>query len=148
MTEVDPAPVATTGISPAHGSILITLQHDVGSIKQEIKDLRTTVDVGPIKQEIQDLRTMVESLIKEIKDSKRVKVEAVGASIFLFSFPSVYPDFASVFTRITVDPPRNRHFFSRSPVLSSVACDGTACKSNTFHPRCGILGPYEDRGEN
>lgn len=91
MAEMHPASAANAEISPAHGSILITLQHDVGTIKQEIKDLRT----------------MVESLIKEIKDVKRVKVETVGDP-FPLSFPSVrhyIPVFASgvfvFFTRIT-----------------------------------------------
>jgi len=112
MAEVHPAPAATTEISPAHGSILITLQHDVGSIKREIKDLRT----------------MVESLIKEVKDLKRVKVEtAVGNPFSCVSFPAFHPlsprgrsplpAFASVFTRITVDPPHNRHFF---PIIGPI----------------------------
>ena len=115
MAEMHPASAANAGISPAHGSILITLQHDVGTIKQEIKDLRT----------------MVESLIKEIKDVKRVKVETVGDP-FPLSFPSVrhyIPVFASGFFFFffhkdhTVDPPRNRHFFFRSSVPSSGVCD-------------------------
>jgi len=62
MAEVHPAPAATDETSPAHGSILLTLQHDVSSIKRDLKDLRT----------------IVESLVKEIKEMKRAKVETVG----------------------------------------------------------------------
>ena len=72
MAEVHPAPAAPAGIVPTDGSTLITLQQDVGSIKQEMKDLRK----------------MVESLVKEIENMKRVKVETVGNRLLSLSASS------------------------------------------------------------
>ena len=67
----------------------------------------------------------------------------------LSSFHSLHPSligsplpvFTSAFTRITVDPPPNRHFFSRSSVPSSVVSDGTACNLTRFTPDVGFQAP-------
>jgi hypothetical protein len=54
------------GTLPVHGSTLTQLQGDVDALRQENKDLRT----------------MLESLMKEFKDLKKVKVEAVSDVFF------------------------------------------------------------------
>jgi predicted nucleic acid-binding Zn-ribbon protein len=62
MAEVHPTSATITVTLPPQGSTLTQLQNDVDALKQENKDLRT----------------MLESLMKEFKDLKKVKVEAVS----------------------------------------------------------------------
>ena len=66
MAEVHPTPVATTRVLPVHETTLTQLQRAVDALKQEVKDLRT----------------MVGSVVKEIKDMKQVKAEAVSGIFF------------------------------------------------------------------
>ena len=70
MAGVNPASaVATAHISPDH-ELELALQHDLRSIKQEIKELKT----------------MVRSLSNEFRELIRIKVEMVGNRFFI-SFP-------------------------------------------------------------
>jgi len=107
MAEVHSVPATTAGTLPAHGSILIALQHDIGSIKQELKDLKT----------------MVGSFIEEMKDLKQVKVETVG-DIFIFVSSLIGPRTRHLHlllpytTRITVDPPPQSSLLS--PIIGSI----------------------------
>ena len=66
MAEPQLTSASTTGVLPTHGSTLISLQNDVDTLKREIDALKTTVG----------------SLVEEIKDFKRVKVEMVGDVFF------------------------------------------------------------------
>ena len=68
MAEAQLISASTTEVPPTHGSgsTLISLQNDVDALKREIDGLKTTVG----------------SLVEEIKDLKRVKVELVGGVFF------------------------------------------------------------------
>lgn len=62
MAEAHPMVAVPTEAQPGHGSTPNPWQGDLDALKQEIKDLRT----------------MLGSLVKEIKELKKVKVEAVS----------------------------------------------------------------------
>ena len=68
MAEVHLTSASTTGVLPTHGPTLISLQNDLDALKREIDGLNTTVG----------------SLVKEIEDLRRLKVETVGDVFFPF----------------------------------------------------------------
>ena len=108
MAETHLNPVVTTGIQFGHGSTPIPWQGDVDALKQEIDDLRT----------------MVGSLVKEVEELKKVKVEAVSDVFFSCRHTLAAPvlDFASARQERCRSSSRRPLFLDHRLYLLS--CDG------------------------